>query len=180
MDGKSDVGAAVRRLRLERGLSARELADRAGVSASYLSRLENGQVSPTVSTLTRLVQAMGQTLLGLFQGADTSPVVRRDERRLIRNRGVDDYIVTSAAATRLEVLDTQVAPGADSGKPYSHEGDEECVLVLDGELVIWVKDERYTLAEGDAITFRCRDEHRWQNAGPEAARVLWIITPQGY
>jgi transcriptional regulator with XRE-family HTH domain len=180
MDGKGDVGAALRRLRQEQRMTARELARRAGVSPSYLSRLENGQMSPTVSTLTRLVQAMDQTLAGLFAGSSTSPVVRRDDRRLIRHRGVDDFIVTAPSATRLEVLETRVAPGANSGDAYSHPGDEECVLVLGGQLVIWVNDHRYDLGPGDAVTFPCKDAHKWENRGSIETTVLWIITPPAY
>ena len=55
-------------------MSAREVADRAGVSPAYLSRLENGRVSPTVANLARLVAAMGETMATLFQDApDAEP-----------------------------------------------------------------------------------------------------------
>jgi transcriptional regulator with XRE-family HTH domain len=180
MDDKGEVGAALRRLRQRQGMTARGLALRAGVSASYLSRLENGQVSPTVSTLTRIVQAMDQTLAGLFAGSSSSPVVRVADRRLIKHRGVDDYILTAPNATRLEVLETRVAAGADSGDAYSHPGEEECVLVLSGQLVIWVNGHQYELNQGDAITFPCREAHKWENRGSTEATILWIITPPAY
>jgi uncharacterized cupin superfamily protein len=79
------------------------------------------------------------------------------------------------------VLETVIRGGSGSGRaPYTHEGEEECVLVLDGELRVWLDGARYDLVEGDAITFPCRTPHRWENPGASDARVLWIVTPAGY
>ncbi len=175
------VGARLRELRRQQKLSAREVAELAGVSPAYLSRLENGKVSPTVATLTRVVQAMGESVGAIFGGATDGPLVRRGDRRLVRNRGVDDYRVTPRDASRLEVLETVVEAGGSSGeRPYHHPGDEECVLVLEGRLQIWVDGVSHELEVGDAVTFACRTPHRWRNPGAASARVLWIITPVGY
>ena len=89
------VGARVREIRRTHRLSARELASRAGVSAAYLSRLENGRLSPTVSTLTRIMRAMGEPVSNAFGDHDANgPVVRVRDRRVIRERGVDDYLLS--------------------------------------------------------------------------------------
>jgi len=178
--GEGQVGNRVRRLRHARGLSARAVAVAAGVSPAYLSRLENGKVSPTVSTLTRVLAAMDESVARLFaaEGEDIGPVVRRGDRRVVDNRGVQDYLVTPASAQRLKVMQTNVAVGAGSGaESYTHSGDEECILVLDGALRVWLGSVRYDLAEGDSITFPCRQEHRWVNDADAVTRVLWIITP---
>jgi transcriptional regulator with XRE-family HTH domain len=175
------VGIRLRALRRDRGLSGREVAERAGVSATYLSRVENGRASPTVATLTRVVQAMGASVRELFQDSADGPLVRRADRRVVRNRGADDYLITSSSATRLEVLETVVAPGGGSGEePYTHPGDEECVLVLEGSLRMWIDESVYDLRAGDAVTFPCRVPHRWRNPGRKQAKALWIITPAGY
>jgi transcriptional regulator with XRE-family HTH domain len=175
------VGARLRELRRQRRLSAREVAERAQVSPAYLSRLEHGKVSPTVATLSRVVQAMGESIARVFGDDQSGPVVRRDDRRVVHNHGIDDQILTPSRATRLEVLETIIDPGATSGeKPYHHPGDEECVVVLAGQVAIWLDGERYDLAEGDAITFPCRTPHRWANLTETQARTLWIITPAGY
>ena len=82
------MGPRLRQLRDLKALSARQVAERAGVSAAYLSRLENRRVSPTVATLARLVSAMGETMATLFQdapGAETT-VVRRDQRHLMHSQ----------------------------------------------------------------------------------------------
>ena len=176
------VGKRLRTARLAKGLSARQLAAQAQVTPAYLSRLENGQLSPTVSTLSRVMAALGEPVSVLFSGDDSpGPLVRRDARRVIRNHGVADELLSPTRSGRLEVLETVVTPNAGSGdEPYSHAGDEECIVVLAGQLRVQVRDTVYDLGEGDALTFACRAPHSWTNPGLAEARALWIITPAGY
>lgn len=169
----------MRKLRIDRGLSARAVAARAGITPAYLSRLENDKVSPTVSTLTRVLQAIGVSVGHLFK-SEAGPVVRLGERRRVGSRGVADYLVTPEDAQRLRVLETVIEPGAGSGgQSYQHSGDEECILVLQGGLRVWLDEQPYELAAGDSITFACRRPHRWVNATGVTAKVIWVITPAG-
>lgn len=176
------VGKRLRAARLAQGLSARQLAAQADVTPAYLSRLETGQLSPTVSTLSKVMQALGEPVAVLFNGNDTPvPLVRREDRRIIRNHGVADELLSPTRSGRLEVLETFVTPNAGSGdEPYSHGGDEECIVVLAGRLRVHVRDAVYDMGEGDALTFACRTPHRWTNPWTDEARALWIITPAGY
>ena len=181
-EAPSGVGARLRAARLTKGWSARQLAARADVTPAYLSRLETGQLSPTVSTLSRVMQALGEPVAVLFQGPDDpGPLVRREQRRVIRSHGVEDELLSPTRTGRLEVLETLVAPGGGSGsEPYSHPGEEECIVVLSGVLQVTVSDVTYDLEPGDALTFSCRSPHAWANPGQVDARALWIITPAGY
>ena len=181
-DGMEGVGPRLRAARIAKGLSARQLAIQAEVTPAYLSRLETGQLSPTVSTLSKVMQALGEPVAVLFQPDDTpGPLVRRENRRVIRNHGVADELLSPTRSGRLEVLETVVAPSAGSGDElYSHPGDEECIVLLAGQLHVQVRAINYDLAPGDALTFSCRAPHAWTNPGLTEARALWIITPAGY
>jgi len=180
-DGAGLVGGRVRELRVGRGLSARVVAARAGITPAYLSRLENDKVSPTISTLTRVLQAIGVSAGQLFAAKEGDDlVVRASERRRVESQGVSDHLLTPDRAQRLRVLETVIAVGADSGaESYTHGGDEECVVVLEGGLRVWVDGRVHVLAAGDAITFACRRPHRWANGDSVPARVLWVVTPAG-
>ncbi len=178
-----EVGPRLRMLRERKALSARQVAELAGVSPAYLSRLENGRVSPTVATLSRLVSAMGETMATLFQEPPgTHPtVVRADERHRMRSRGVLDSQVTPGWASSLEILESVVDPGqGSSSRLHTHAGDEECVLVLEGELDLWLGSERHHLEAGDSATFECRSPHRWRNPSGQPSRVLWVFSPASY
>lgn len=125
--------------------------------------------------------ALGVPVSRVF-GDDGSggPVVRKHERRLIRSRRVEDYLLSPTRAGRFEVLETVIEPRGSSGDaPHSHHGEEECIVVLEGSFRFWLGEERYDLLEGDAITFPPRAPHRWDNPGERRARVLWVISPAG-
>jgi transcriptional regulator with XRE-family HTH domain len=177
------VGPRLRQLREQKAMSARQVSDLAGLTPAYLSRLENGRVSPTVATLARLVSAMGETMATLFQeppGAQET-VVRRADRHLMQSRGVLDSQVTPGWAKRLEILESLVEPGRGSSNSlHTHAGDEECVLVLEGRLDLFLGTDRFRLETGDSATFDSRTPHRWRNPSAERSRVLWVITPASY
>jgi transcriptional regulator with XRE-family HTH domain len=59
-DDNEAIGARLREIRQAKGLSAREAAERAGVTPAYLSRLETGKLSPTVASVSRVMQALGR------------------------------------------------------------------------------------------------------------------------
>lgn len=178
-----EVGPRLRQLREQKGLSARQVAGLAGVTPAYLSRLENGRVSPTVASLARLVAAMGETMATLFQEppGPRETVVRRADRHLMRSRGVLDSQVTPGWTTRLEILESLVEPGQGSSETlHTHAGEEECVLVLEGDLELFVGDERFHLELGDSATFDSRTPHRWRNPSSQQSRVLWVFSPATY
>jgi transcriptional regulator with XRE-family HTH domain len=181
-DADGQVGARIRQLRRAKDLSSKELAARSGLTASYISRIENAKVSPTVATLGKVVQAMGETFASLFADAQAEgPVVRGQDRRPLHSRGVDDYRVTPAWASRLVVVESVIGPGQASGaEPHTHPGDEECVLVREGQLTVWLDGREHVLGPDDSATYQCRLPHRWQNFGVLPSRVLWIITPAIY
>ncbi len=68
VDADSAIGATVRDLRQKRGITARELSQNAGISAAMISRIESGQVSPSISTLQQISNALNVPLVNLFRG----------------------------------------------------------------------------------------------------------------
>jgi transcriptional regulator with XRE-family HTH domain len=174
------VGERVRELRKAQGLSARALAERSGATPAYISRLESGKVSPTVATLTRVMDALGEPLWRVFSdGSASGPVVRADERSLIQNNGFTDALLTPTRAGRLEIVETEIEPGVDSGGEYTFWSEEEFVLVIEGRLRFWLRGEEHDLGPGDSITFSGRLPRRWKNDGRSVTKVIWVMTPGG-
>jgi transcriptional regulator with XRE-family HTH domain len=179
-----DLGRKVRSLREARGLSLKALAGEAGVSESFVSQVERGVANPSVASLRRLSAALGASVGSLFEGPITSGrVVRSHERaRLVHPaRGWEDFLITPREAQRLQVILSIIEPNEGSGdEPYSHDSDEECVVVLKGQLEFRVGDDDYLLDEGDSLIFESRIPHWNRNPGPSKAEVLWITTPPSY
>lgn len=178
------LGTRIRSLRQARHLTLREVADRAGVTESFLSQVERDVTSPSIATVHRVARALGLSIAQLFaEDAETGRVVRREARRRIAYPGLGavDEFLTSNLAGRLQVIMSTIEAGGGTGAdPYTHESDEETVIVLTGVLDLWVGDEHYVLREGDAITFPSRLPHWNMNRGEVPVSVLFCLTPPSF
>ena len=178
------LGTRNRALRQARRLTLRDVADRAGVTESFLSQVERDVTSPSIATVHRIARALGLSIAQLFaEDADTGRVVRREARRRVAYpglRSVDEFL-TSNMAGRLQVIMSTIEPGGGTGEePYTHDSDEEVVVVLAGVLDLWVADEHYVLREGDAITFPSRLPHWNANHGEDPVQVIFCLTPPSF
>jgi transcriptional regulator with XRE-family HTH domain len=178
------LGGRIRALRQAAGLTLRQLADRAGFTESFLSQVERGVASPSIASVQRLARGLGLSIGELFAEPErTGRVVRRDERRRVTYPGLKavDEFLTADPHGRLQVILSTVEPGGGTGEEaYAHESDEEVVVVLEGEIDLWVGEEHYLLRDGDAIAYPSRIPHRNTNNGGGPARLLFCLTPPSY
>jgi DNA-binding transcriptional MerR regulator/quercetin dioxygenase-like cupin family protein len=172
-------GEQLRALRLERGLTLRQAADRAGLSVSFVSSVERGTAGASVSALQRLTSSYGATLLDLFpRTALPTRLVRPRERPVLELAGPGVRIEQLCSGqTQMEPQLFVLAPGASSQGVYAHVG-EEFMFLLEGSLRVSLgEDEEYTLLPGDALYFPSSLPHRWVNVAATETRLLWINTP---
>jgi transcriptional regulator with XRE-family HTH domain len=178
------LGARIRHLRQAMGMTLRDLAERAGVTESFLSQVERGLASPSISSLRRIASSLGESIGSLFdEEAESGVLVRAADRRVIDYPGLHarDEFVTAARGGKLQVILSVIQPGGGTGdEPYTHDSDEECVLVLEGSLDLWVGDTHHALQEGDSVVHPSRVPHRNRNSGDRVAKVLFILTPPSY
>jgi DNA-binding transcriptional MerR regulator/quercetin dioxygenase-like cupin family protein len=174
----SPVGERLRRLRLARSYSLARVAKAAGVSVGFLSALERGHMSASVSTLRRLARFYRINILSLFDPSQSNPGrVRPAERKVLEaGRGVRMELL-AWGNTVMEPHLFRIAPSAGSGESYAHEG-EEFLYILKGCLEIDLDGgEHHRLERGDSFYFESSTHHRWSNPGKEEAHVLWVNTP---
>ena len=177
------LGQLVRSIRISRGMSIEGLAKAAGVSAGGISQIERGAGNPAFTTLVKIAYGM-QVPVGSFLQTDQEPpglVVRKEHRkRLVPSEGLIYELLTPDLKRRLEVLRVQIAPGFDnSERPFVHEG-EECVHMLEGELLIYIGGDEYRLEEGDSITYDPTVPHWYRNPFPRPGIIFSAITPPSF
>lgn len=174
----SPVGARLRRLRLARGYSLARVAKAAGVSVGFLSALERGHMSASVSTLRRLARFYKQNILALFDPSQSNPGrVRPQERKILEAGPGVRMELLSWGNTVMEPHLFRIAPSAGSGESYAHAG-EEFLYILKGAIEIELDgSEKLRLAEGDSFYFESSTQHRWNNPGKKEAWVIWVNTP---
>jgi transcriptional regulator with XRE-family HTH domain len=174
------VGDRVRRLREQRGLSLRALGGVTEFSPSFLSQLENGQVSPSIASMERIANALGVTLGEFFTSlgsADGGVVVRKVERELLRSEWSQASVEALApmkGGRLVEPLLITLEPGGRSGKHPTSQPREEFAFVMEGQIELTLGPDTYQLAEGDAATLLRGELRRWTNTGPGRARVLVV------
>ena len=175
------IGPKVRRLRLQKGLSLQQLAERSGVSAAAIHKVERNGMVPTITTLIKLAASLNRPV-SYFVGEETEvdsvvALVRKADRKAVYTskhgltlEGISGpygrFFLAGAIAT--------VQPGANSGdKPMEHPG-EELILVLDGSFEVDVDGQQFALAEGDSLHFRTDRPHRWRNTGETPIKAVWL------
>jgi transcriptional regulator with XRE-family HTH domain len=177
------VGARVRSLRRERGLTIEQLAAATGLTKGFISQLERDRTAPSLSSIARICDALGVPLSRMFEHEPAPALVRRSERaRLESATATENHLLSARDEPRFQAIESLLAPGATAGDELSSlPGEMEFVYVLEGSLELQVGDEKHVLEEGDAFTYPLAKPHTWRNGSvTESARILWVSVPNPY
>ncbi|MDR6675977.1 helix-turn-helix domain-containing protein [Pseudomonas oryzihabitans] len=178
---ESELALRLKALRLEQGWSLEQLATRSGVSRATLSRLENAEVSPTTMVLGQLCAAYGLTLTRLLHSVESgfpahlgrdSQQVWRDPDQAFSRRSVSP----PSRALAGEVIESELGPGVDIRYEHSpRPGLEHHLVLLEGELELWVEDQPYRLVAGDCLRYRLWGSSRFLSGSAGARYLLFLI-----
>lgn len=164
------LAGRLRALRRERGLTLEEVAERSGVSRSALSKIERGEINPTLVLMTKVADAFGITVAQLIgvEGRRAAVRVPRDRRVSFRDpqTGFERQLFPAFEDAPVEFVRHVIPRGQSSGDLPGHEGPvEKYVLMERGRLRLTVGDASYDLGEGDLLYFDGSEPHRFENGG---------------
>ena len=176
-----DVGGHLRAVRMMYGLSQRELAKRAGVTNGTISLIEQNRVSPSVSSLKKVLDGVPMSLADFFTlDLQETPQVfyARDELTDIGDRDVSLRLVAAKRPNRaMTIMHERYRPKADTGSDMlSHKG-EEGGIILTGRIELTVGGQSRVLGPGDAYYFTSAVPHRFRNVGEEPCEIVSASTP---
>lgn len=182
--GELRVGARLRATRLERGLTISEVAERAGLTAGFISQLERDLTSASLSSLYRICSVLGIRVGNLVDDVPAGRLIRREEqaRRSLAMGNAEHLLLSSRDEWRFHVTESHIPPGGSAGdEQYTLPADVELVYVLRGSLELRVGEETHLLEEGDTFSYSPRDPHTWRNPSEtDEAVVLWTSLPNPY
>jgi len=168
----------LRDLRLRKGVTVRELAQRIGRSVGFISQIERGLSQPGVEDLEAISVALGvHSMYFLQQSALTGHPwlsLPRMRRTLHYAKGITDQVVSPALSNKFIMLETRLEPGATFEDHNLIESEEQAGYVLEGKLKLCVDGEEVQLQQGDAFQITSIANCRCTNSGTHVARVLWI------
>jgi transcriptional regulator with XRE-family HTH domain len=176
-----DIGERMKAVRQMYGLSQRELAKRAGVTNGTISLIEQNRVSPSISSLKKVLDGIPMSIAEFFTlDLDQSPQVffARDELADLTSGEVAYKLVAPHRPGRkLAVLHETYAVGADTGaEMISHPGEEGGIVVR-GRIEVTVGGQSRVLGPGDAFYFSSSLPHRFRNVGREECEIISAATP---
>jgi transcriptional regulator with XRE-family HTH domain len=173
------LGVSLRRLREQQGISVRGLAERADISPSFLSQIENGQCSPSISSMEKIAQALGVTLGQFFLSAnpDSVNVVRARERAHIPldwSKAEISSLGGIQNGSQLQASMLTIKPGGLTGKHPTPSISDELAMVFEGSAVLRLQNEEHTLERGDAVSITAGTNRQWRNETDAITEILVI------
>lgn len=181
----SSLDVIVKALRMRSSMTSGELAERAGLAPSTISKIEAGQLSPGYETIQRLAIGLGVEVAELFgPRLDTVTTGRRGVTRrgegqfytsdryeyeaLAADLSKKQFLPLLATIKAREVHDLSLLP--------SHEG-EEFIFVISGTVMVYSDlYEPLTLQAGDSVYFDSRAGHALTSVGEDDAKIVWVCS----
>ena len=177
-----DIGTRLKLVRQIFGLTQRELARRAGVTNGAISLIEQNRVSPSISSLKKILDGIPLTLADFFT-LDFSPsdevfFTAAELTEIAYQPEMSMRLVGRKAKGRaLVMLRETYQPGADTGDTMLRHEGEECGIIVSGSLTVTVGVQERVLNPGDAYYFRSDIPHRFRNQGEEPCVLISANSP---
>lgn len=185
MDSSNElmIGKKVQAFRIARGMTLRELADKAGITPSMLSQIERDLANPSISTLKSISKVLSIPIFLFFKNENEDLVVRADQRKSIGIADGTDLkyeLLTSNTNGSIEFCLMRIPPQNASGDNFQNHNGEEVAYILKGEVDIIISGTTYNLTQGDSIRIPPQSEHIWKNHTNNEVQVIFAITPPSY
>ena len=184
-DNSVDLGLRLKRMRLENGWTLEDVSQRTGVARSTLSKIENGQMSPTYDVLQRITRGTGLDIVELFDARrQNAPFGRRSVTRQGEGKvhRTDTYrfelLATDLSQKQMLPFKARVTARSldDFGGWVRHQG-EEFLCVVSGRIQVFTEFYSPVVLEvGDSTYFDSKMGHAIISLSKEDAEILWVCT----
>lgn len=177
-----EVGKRLRSLRAESGLTLRQLAEKSGVAFTTIQKIESGSISPTIGILMKVARGLQIKITALLEEepqARQVHFIEKKKRIRTASKTLDievQYIAQNLIDPKMFGFHLTVGPGCGSGSdPLMHAG-EEIVIGVQGTIDFVVGEEKFRVAPGDCLHFKCNIPHRWMNTGARPAKFYLMCS----
>ena len=173
-----DIGNKIKQLRTRQGLTLEELASRSELTKGFLSQLERDLTSPSIDSLSDILEALGTNLSEFFQEDKNDQFVFRSEDFFVdeRENCTVNWIVPNTQKNQMEPILLELSAGGESFEIEPHNG-EEFGYVLDGSVILECDGERSVVCRGETFYLHGKTFHYLKNERKTTARILWVCTP---
>ena len=183
---ETELGKRIQQYRNSKGLTLQELAKRTGFTKGYLSKIENSEKAPPVSTIINLAKALNIKISDIFgETEESSPICvvkKADRRALVRDGTLFGYAYQTLAHKfynkKMEPYFLTIPLAPKENVLFQHKG-EELVFVLEGSFKFFHGEKEFIVEEGDCMYFDSSIPHYPVCQGDKEAKCLIVIyTPE--
>jgi len=177
------IGNKIKSLRIQKGLTQEELANRAELSKGFISQIERDLTSPSIATLVDLLQCLGSDLKDFFNDTNEEQIVFKDSDffektdEVLKNK--IEWIIPNAQKNIMEPIRLTLQPGGSTYPDIPHEG-EEFGYVIAGSIVIHIGNKLYHAKKGEAFYFSPGNSHFISSHSKTGATIIWVSTPPSF
>lgn len=177
---KRSLGGLLRAKRLENRLTLQEVAEKAELSASFLSQAERGKATPSIVSLINIAEALNTDIhYFISPPAPASLVSRADDPQYLNMQSPVRYRVLNANIPnqKLSSLLMEIPPGVELPTVHREEG-EDIFYVIKGRVEQLIGDKVFSLKAGDCVHMNTQVDHNIVNRSKGAAVIMWVGTPR--
>lgn len=178
-----DIGAKIKAIRLQRGLTQEELALRCELTKGYISQLENDIASPSIATLIDILNILGVNLQTFFTEPKKEKIVfgKNDFFESVNGDGNNLWLIPNSQKNEMEPIILELPEGGESDLRLPFEG-EEFGYILEGKIEIELGNEKflYKAKKGEAFYIDGKYEHKIRNIFNGRSRLIWVTTPSNF
>lgn len=177
----TDIGGRMKELRIKLGMSQKDLADKIGLTTSFISQVENNQVSPSLSSFLQIAGALGSNPTELLR----DNIEPQDDRWLIRRESAEKNLYEKepgyaifriVSGDNASAYITVLSPGADLTSHFLNYRRDEVIHVLQGKISVKVGAAERELTPGDSIYLRDALPSRWTNKTDKEVELFVVCT----
>ena len=179
-----NLGARMRQLRKQKGLTLVEIAEKTGVAQATLSRIETGVMIGTIESHAKIAEVIGVGLPELYQDMDdrsskTAHVKDEDHKKAaVHSKNVKVTLLTQQVGSKkISPVLIELAGGAETEKEKKERGVEKFLWVQEGSVKIKLDKEEFDLKSGDTLYFDASFSHVIVNEAAKPAKVFVAISP---
>lgn len=182
------IGAKIRKLRQEKGMTLSELAKQVNFTASYISQIERSIIEPSLSSLRKIALALEVPIYSfLSEESEDHLLIKADKRKKLAlpdSTMVYEFVTPMAAnkaiKPKMEVIYVHVDPKSWSSEGYLIHKADECILVLEGCLHVYLGEDCYVLEEGDSLYIQENINHKSYNPLDKTTTAIACFAPPIY
>ena len=178
-----DIGNKLKELRVLKGLTQEELADRSELSKGFISQLERNLTSPSITTLMDILQCLGTSIGEFFNEAPDEQIVFGKQDYFVKvdteYKNEIKWIIPNAQKNTMEPIYLTLEAGGSTCPDTPHEG-EEFGYILQGTVSIHLGNKTYKAKKGESFYYIPSSKHYITASPKTGAIILWVSSPPSF